>query len=57
MGTWQRIGWMSLLVTGGGGLYFGTLYLLGMRVRHLRVQAPVRLPQPTPPADPSGPAA
>ena len=38
MGAWQRVGWMSLLVAGGGALYFGTLYLLGMRVRHLRVR-------------------
>jgi hypothetical protein len=48
---------MSLLVAGGGALYFGTLYLLGMRVRHLRVQAPPRLPLPTAPADPTGPTA
>jgi putative peptidoglycan lipid II flippase len=57
MGAWQRVGWMSLLVVGGGAAYFGTLYLLGMRVRHLRVQAPPRLPEPTTPADPPGPAA
>ena len=29
---------MTLLVVGGAGIYFGTLYMLGMRVQHLRVQ-------------------
>ena len=53
MGTWHRVGWMSLLVGGGALLYFGTLYLLGMRVRHLRVQAPPRIPSP-PAASDSG---
>jgi len=47
---------MSLIVAGGGALYFGTLYLVGMRVRHLRVQAPPRALQPAAPADSSGPA-
>jgi putative peptidoglycan lipid II flippase len=56
MATWQRVGRMSLLVAGGGALYFGTLYLVGMRVRHLRVQAPPRALQPAAPADSSGPA-
>jgi len=36
MGAWQRAQWMSLLVVGGAGIYFGTLYVLGMRVRDLR---------------------
>jgi hypothetical protein len=30
---------MSLLVVGGSGLYFGTLYVLGMRLHELRVRA------------------
>jgi putative peptidoglycan lipid II flippase len=38
MGAWARTQWMALLVVGGGGLYFGTLYVLGMRVQHLRVR-------------------
>jgi len=38
MGAWSRAQWMTLLVVGGGGLYFGTLYLLGMRVHELRVR-------------------
>jgi putative peptidoglycan lipid II flippase len=50
MNTWYRVGWMTVLVVGGAALYFGTLYLLGMRVRHLRVQAP-----PRPPARPDAP--
>jgi hypothetical protein len=29
---------MTLLVVGGAGLYFGTLYLLGLRVAELRVR-------------------
>jgi putative peptidoglycan lipid II flippase len=53
MPTWHRVGWMSVLVGGGALLYFGTLYLLGMRVRHLRVQAPPRIPPP-PAASDSG---
>jgi putative peptidoglycan lipid II flippase len=50
MPTWHRVGWMSVLVCGGALLYFGTLYALGMRVGHLRVQAPPRIPPP--PASP-----
>ena len=38
MGAWSLIQWMALLVVGGAGLYFGTLYLLGMRLRELRVR-------------------
>jgi putative peptidoglycan lipid II flippase len=38
MGAWARVQWMSLLVLGGGGIYFGVLYLLGMRVAQLRVR-------------------
>jgi putative peptidoglycan lipid II flippase len=49
MGAWSRMQWMALLVVGGGGLYFGTLYVLGMRLHEVRVrpagpQPPV--PQP-----------
>ena len=49
MGAWSRIQWMALLVIGGAGLYFGTLYVLGMRVRELRVR-PVAMPPPPAPA-------
>jgi putative peptidoglycan lipid II flippase len=38
MGAWQRVQWMSLLVVGGAGLYFGTLYVLGLRLSELRVR-------------------
>ena len=31
--------WMSLLVVGGGGIYFGTLWLLGLRPADLRVRS------------------
>ena len=40
-----------LIVFGGGaGLYFGTLYVLGMRVSHLRVQRVTVPPRPEGPA-------
>jgi putative peptidoglycan lipid II flippase len=45
MGAWQRAQWMTLLVVGGGGLYFGTLYVLGLRVSELRVR-PAGPPRP-----------
>jgi putative peptidoglycan lipid II flippase len=38
MGAWLRVQWMTLLVVGGAGIYFGTLYVLGMRVHELRVR-------------------
>jgi len=38
MHAMQRAQWMTLLVVGGAGLYFGTLYVLGLRVRDLRVR-------------------
>jgi putative peptidoglycan lipid II flippase len=38
LGALQRVGWMAILVIGGGGIYFGVLFLLGMRLQHLRVQ-------------------
>jgi len=44
MGAWTRVQWMTLLVVGGGGLYFGTLYVLGMRLKELRVR-PVGMPR------------
>jgi putative peptidoglycan lipid II flippase len=46
MDAWRRVGWMAVLVAGGGGLYFGTLYVLGMRVAHLRVQRVTVPPRP-----------
>jgi putative peptidoglycan lipid II flippase len=45
MRTLERLEWMSLLVVGGAGIYFGTLYLLGMRVSHVRVQR-IAVPPP-----------
>ncbi|MGB5103836.1 MAG: murein biosynthesis integral membrane protein MurJ [Steroidobacteraceae bacterium] len=47
MGAWQRAQWMALLVVGGAGIYFGTLYVLGMRVGDLRVKAFERLSRPS----------
>jgi len=38
MDAWARAQWMGLLVVGGAGLYFGTLYLLGLRLKELRVR-------------------
>jgi peptidoglycan biosynthesis protein MviN/MurJ (putative lipid II flippase) len=38
MGAGARAQWMTLLVVGGAGLYFGTLYVLGMRLHELRVR-------------------
>jgi putative peptidoglycan lipid II flippase len=38
MNAWHRIGWMTVLVVGGAGVYFGVLYLLGMRLGDLRHQ-------------------
>jgi putative peptidoglycan lipid II flippase len=49
MGALQRVGWMAILVIGGGGIYFGVLYLFGMRLQHLRVR-----PAAMPPAGGSG---
>jgi putative peptidoglycan lipid II flippase len=51
MSAWQRVGWMTVLVAGGAGIYFGVLYVLGMRVGHLRVQrikVPPRSEAPAP---------
>jgi putative peptidoglycan lipid II flippase len=39
-GGWWKTGMLSLLVAGGGGVYFGTLFLLGMRVSDLRGRPP-----------------
>lgn len=50
MDAWHRVGWMTILVVGGGGIYFGVLYVLGMRVQHLRVQRVVVPPRPAEPA-------
>lgn len=47
MGAWQRAQWMTLLVVGGAGIYFGTLYVLGMRIGDLRVKAFERLSRPS----------
>jgi len=59
MGAWSRAQWMTLLVVGGAGIYFGTMYVLGMRVHELRVRpaGPQRAVEAsrTPPAPPSGP--
>ncbi|MGD8557158.1 MAG: murein biosynthesis integral membrane protein MurJ [Chromatiales bacterium] len=39
-GGWWKVGMLSLLVAGGGSVYFGTLFLLGMRVSDLRGRPP-----------------
>jgi putative peptidoglycan lipid II flippase len=39
MGTWQRVQWMTVLVVGGAAIYFGTLWLLGLRPGELRVRS------------------
>jgi putative peptidoglycan lipid II flippase len=39
MDAWQRVRWMSLLVAGGAAIYFGTLWLLGLRPADLRVRS------------------
>jgi putative peptidoglycan lipid II flippase len=39
MHTIQRLEWMSVLVIGGAAIYFGVLFVLGMRVSHLRVRS------------------
>jgi putative peptidoglycan lipid II flippase len=54
MGAWSRTQWMALLVVGGAGIYFGTLYVLGMRVHELRVRPAG--PQRAVEAPPSGPS-
>ena len=46
MNAWHRVGWMGVLVVGGAGIYFGVLYVLGMRVRDLRHQKIDMLPPP-----------
>jgi putative peptidoglycan lipid II flippase len=45
MGALARAQWMTLLVVGGAGIYFGLLYVFGMRVHELRVR-PTGLPAP-----------
>jgi len=47
MNAWQRMGWMAVLVGGGAGIYFGVLYVLGMRPGHLRVQRVTVPPRPS----------
>jgi len=39
-GGWWKVGMLSLLVAGGACVYFGTLFLLGMRVGDLRGRPP-----------------
>jgi putative peptidoglycan lipid II flippase len=39
-GGWWKTGMLSLLVLGGAFVYFGTLFLLGMRVRDFRGRPP-----------------
>jgi len=42
MRTLERMEWMLLLVAGGAAIYFATLFMLGLRVAHLRVRQPGR---------------
>jgi putative peptidoglycan lipid II flippase len=51
MRTWRRVEWTVMLVAGGAAIYFATLYVLGMRVRDLRVRSVG--PIPPRPAGPS----
>jgi putative peptidoglycan lipid II flippase len=46
MSALHRVGWMGVLVVGGAGIYFGTLYVLGMRLGDLRHQKIVVPPRP-----------
>ena len=46
MDAWHRVAWMAVLVGGGAGVYFGVLYVLGMRPGHLRVQRVTVPPRP-----------
>ena len=45
----HRAAWMTLLVVGGAGIYFGTLYILGLRIKHLRTQRIAIPPRPSEP--------
>jgi putative peptidoglycan lipid II flippase len=36
MPLWPRIGWLAVVVGGGGAVYVGALLGLGLRLRHLR---------------------
>jgi putative peptidoglycan lipid II flippase len=38
--TWHRVSWLAALVTGGGAIYFGCLWLLGARASQFRLQPP-----------------
>lgn len=38
--TARRVGWLTLLVCGGGAVYFGCLWLLGARGEQFRLQPP-----------------
>jgi putative peptidoglycan lipid II flippase len=40
MRTLERMEWTLLLVSGGAAIYFATLFVLGLRVAHLRVRPP-----------------
>jgi putative peptidoglycan lipid II flippase len=46
MRTLHRLEWMSLLVVGGAGIYFATLYVMGMRLKDVRVQRVSIPPRP-----------
>jgi peptidoglycan biosynthesis protein MviN/MurJ (putative lipid II flippase) len=35
LGTWPRIGWLTVAVVGGATTYFGVLLLAGFRLTHL----------------------
>ena len=56
MSALHRAAWMTLLVVGGAGIYFGTMYVLGLRVQasadaaHRHSAAPVGTRRMTIPA-------
>jgi len=37
---WHRVGWLSGLVVGGIGVYFASLWVMGVRAGQFRLQAP-----------------
>jgi putative peptidoglycan lipid II flippase len=35
-GGWERVGHLALLIAVGGGVYFATLFVSGIRLRHFK---------------------
>jgi putative peptidoglycan lipid II flippase len=49
VGLWTRVGRLALLVVAGGAVYFGTLYVLGFRIRDFNRREQVKDPLPAEP--------